>query len=181
MSSARVMRRAGQCVLSRCTPCFPSSTEVCTVRSVRAWLDAAGISEGSIFRAVNQNGRVRAARLSDRAVALAAQRADASIGLAPRRSPGTRSAPASPSRPRGKALLSFASKLPRTVLPSSGPALLPARSSKCSRPRAERRAAKSRARAPRELRQAPRRRQLGPGVVAQLEAAIGGGACIAAR
>jgi hypothetical protein len=46
----------------------------------------------------------------------------------------------------GAALFSFASKLPRRALPSSRPTLLPSRSSKCSRPRAERRAAKSRAR-----------------------------------
>ncbi len=46
----------------------------------------------------------------------------------------------------GAALFSFASKRPRTALPSSGPALLPSRASKCSSPRAERRAAKSRAR-----------------------------------
>ncbi len=60
---------------------FSSSAEVCPVRSVRAWLDAAGVSEGPIFRAVNRHGRVGAARLSDRAVALVVQRAAASIGL----------------------------------------------------------------------------------------------------
>ena len=31
---------------------FSSSSEVCPVRSVRAWLDAAGVSEGPIFRVV---------------------------------------------------------------------------------------------------------------------------------
>jgi integrase len=60
---------------------FSSSTEVCPVRSVRAWLDAAGVSEGAVFRAVNRHGHVGAARLSDRAVALVVQRAAASIGL----------------------------------------------------------------------------------------------------
>jgi integrase len=60
---------------------FSSSAEVCPVRSVRAWLDAAGVSEGPIFRAVNRHGRVGAARLSDRAVALVVQRAATSIGL----------------------------------------------------------------------------------------------------
>jgi integrase len=60
---------------------FSSSSEVCPVRSVRAWLDAAGVSEGPIFRAVNRHGRVGAARLSDRAVALVVQRAATSIGL----------------------------------------------------------------------------------------------------
>ncbi len=60
---------------------FSSSAEVCPVRFVRAWLDAASVSEGPIFRAVNRHGRVGAARLSDRAVALVVQRAAASIGL----------------------------------------------------------------------------------------------------
>jgi integrase len=60
---------------------FSSSAEVCPVRSVRAWLDAAGVSEGAVFRAVNRHGHVGAARLSDRAVALVVQRAAASIGL----------------------------------------------------------------------------------------------------
>lgn len=42
----------------------------------------------------------------------------------------------------------FASSIPRprAALPSAAPTLLPSRSSKCSSPRAERRAAKSRAR-----------------------------------
>jgi integrase len=60
---------------------FGSSAEVCPVRSVRAWLDAAGVSEGPIFRAVDRHGRVGAARLSDRAVALVVQNVAASIGL----------------------------------------------------------------------------------------------------
>jgi len=60
---------------------FSSSSEVCPVRSVRAWLDAAGVSEGPIFRSVDRHGHVGAARLSDRAVALVVQRTVASIGL----------------------------------------------------------------------------------------------------
>ena len=49
---------------------FSSSAEVC---SVRAWLDVAGVSEGPILRAFDRHGRVAAARLSDRAVALVVQ------------------------------------------------------------------------------------------------------------
>jgi integrase len=60
---------------------FSSSAEVCPVRTVRAKLDVAGVYEGPIFRAVDRHGRVGAARLSDRAVALVVQRAAASIGL----------------------------------------------------------------------------------------------------
>ena len=43
--------------------------ETCAVRSLRAWLDAAGIEEGAVFRPVRQHG-LRGRRLSDRAVAL---------------------------------------------------------------------------------------------------------------
>jgi integrase len=60
---------------------FGSSAEVCPVRSVRAWLDVAGVSEGPIFRAVDRHGRVGAARLSDRAVALVVQNVAAAIDL----------------------------------------------------------------------------------------------------
>jgi hypothetical protein len=46
----------------------------------------------------------------------------------------------------GSLRFSFASKRPRVALPSADPAQLPAHSGKGSRPRAKRRAAKSRAR-----------------------------------
>lgn len=46
----------------------------------------------------------------------------------------------------GSFRFSFASKRPRVALPSADPARLPARSGKGSRPRAKRRAAKSRPR-----------------------------------
>jgi integrase len=59
---------------------FSSSAEVCPVRSLRAWLDAAGITEGPVFRSVDRHGKVSPARLSDRAVALIIKRAVASIG-----------------------------------------------------------------------------------------------------
>ena len=58
---------------------FGSSAEVCPVRSLRAWLDAAGIVEGPVFRSVNRHGKL-GGRLSDRAVALIVKRAAASIG-----------------------------------------------------------------------------------------------------
>jgi integrase len=60
---------------------FSSSAEVCPVRTVRAWLDVAGVVDGAVFRAVDRHGRVGAARLSDRAVARVVQKAAASIGL----------------------------------------------------------------------------------------------------
>lgn len=60
---------------------FGSTAEVCPVRSVRAWLDAAGIVEGSIFRRVDRHGHVLGARLSPRAVALIVKRAVAAVSL----------------------------------------------------------------------------------------------------
>jgi integrase len=62
---------------------FSSSADVCPVRSLRAWLDAAGIAEGPLFRSVDRGGHVSAERLSDRAVALVVKRAALSIGADP--------------------------------------------------------------------------------------------------
>src|SRR5262249_44870384 len=41
----------------------------CPVKAVRAWLDAAGIAAGPVFRSVGKGGRLSSARLSDRTVA----------------------------------------------------------------------------------------------------------------
>jgi integrase len=40
----------------------------CPVRAVRAWLDAAGITEGPVFRPVRKGGKVRDQRLSAKSV-----------------------------------------------------------------------------------------------------------------
>jgi integrase len=40
----------------------------CPVRAVRNWLDAAGISDGPVFRAVGKGGRIGTDRLSDKQV-----------------------------------------------------------------------------------------------------------------
>jgi site-specific recombinase XerD len=42
---------------------------VCPVKTLREWLDAAGIETGPIFRAINKAGMVAEARLTDRSVA----------------------------------------------------------------------------------------------------------------
>lgn len=59
---------------------YGSRIQTCPVRTLRAWLDTAGISTGAIFRAVDRNGHVRKGRLSDHSVAAiikeAAKRAD---------------------------------------------------------------------------------------------------------
>lgn len=55
----------------------------CPVRALQAWLEAAGIASGPIFRAVNRHGHVAAGRLSDKAVALVVKRAALAAGLDP--------------------------------------------------------------------------------------------------
>ena len=57
--------------------------ELCPVRSVRAWLDAAGHTRGALFRAVSKSGRL-GARISGRALARIVQRAAKRAGLDPR-------------------------------------------------------------------------------------------------
>lgn len=56
---------------------------LCPARSLRAWLGAAQISNGPIFRAVNAQGYVRDARLSDRSVADFVKQAALAAGLDP--------------------------------------------------------------------------------------------------
>ena len=58
------------------------------VRALRAWLDAAGIVEGPIFRRVTKGGVVGPARLTDRAVALVIKKRVAAVGLDPARFAG---------------------------------------------------------------------------------------------
>jgi len=55
--------------------------ETCPVRALRAWLEAAGITAGPIFRSVNRHGQVQPGRLSDKAVALVVKRAAEAAGL----------------------------------------------------------------------------------------------------
>ena len=55
--------------------------ETCPVRALRAWLEAAGITAGPIFRSVNRHGQVQPGRLSDKAVALVVKRAAEAAGF----------------------------------------------------------------------------------------------------
>jgi integrase len=54
---------------------FGSNPSTCPVRAVRAWLDAAGITDGAIFRGVTRHGRVTPHRLDGRDVARIVKRA----------------------------------------------------------------------------------------------------------
>ncbi|WMT71077.1 site-specific integrase [Bradyrhizobium sp. Ash2021] len=53
----------------------------CPVRALRAWLDAAGIESGALFRSVNKAGVVASARLTDRSVASIVKAMAGSVGL----------------------------------------------------------------------------------------------------
>jgi len=56
---------------------------ICPVRSLRAWLDAAGITRGPLFRAISRSGRTRTVALSDKSVANLVKSAAESLGLDP--------------------------------------------------------------------------------------------------
>jgi integrase len=43
---------------------YGSNPETCPVRTVQAWLEAAGVSMGPLFRSINRHGQVQAGRLS---------------------------------------------------------------------------------------------------------------------
>lgn len=55
----------------------------CPVAAVQAWVQAGGVTEGPLFRAVNKAGRVMADRLNDRTVARVVQRTAEAAGLDP--------------------------------------------------------------------------------------------------
>jgi len=62
---------------------YAARSGLCAVRALAAWLEAAGITSGPIFRAVGSDGRVRPDALSDRSVARIVQKVAAAAGLDP--------------------------------------------------------------------------------------------------
>lgn len=60
---------------------YGSRPDTCPVRALAAWVDAAGITEGPLFRPVNRHGQALAGRLSGYAVALVVKRAATAAGL----------------------------------------------------------------------------------------------------
>ena len=67
---------------------FGSSEATCPVRSVQAWLEAARITSGPVFRSLDVFDRVQPERLSDKAVARMIKRRAKAIGLDPARYAG---------------------------------------------------------------------------------------------
>jgi integrase len=62
---------------------YGSNPATCPVRAWRAWLEASGITDGPAFRSVDRHGRLGAARLADKTVALVVKRTIAAAGLDP--------------------------------------------------------------------------------------------------
>ena len=65
-----------------------TSKQTCPVRSVGAWLQAAGIKEGALFRPISRHGQVRESRLSGQSVALVVKRRAQAAGLEAQRLSG---------------------------------------------------------------------------------------------
>jgi site-specific recombinase XerD len=63
------------------TVAVPFGAIACPVKALRAWLDAAGIVDGAIFRPVRKGGAVANVRLSDRSVANIVKASAARLGL----------------------------------------------------------------------------------------------------
>jgi integrase len=60
---------------------FGSSPETCPVRAYRAWLDAALLTQGPVFREIDRHGRIKGGVLHKDSVGLIVKRAAARIGL----------------------------------------------------------------------------------------------------
>jgi integrase len=60
---------------------YAGQPAVCPVRALRAWLDAAGVVSGPLFRGVDRHGNVSAERMADKSVARIVQRAAKLAGI----------------------------------------------------------------------------------------------------
>src|SRR5207248_8144736 len=63
---------------------YGSNPATCPVRSLRAWLDLAGICDGPVFRPVDRHGTIAAGRLSPAGANRIVQRAVRRTGIDPR-------------------------------------------------------------------------------------------------
>lgn len=62
----------------------PLGRDLCPVRAVQAWLEAAGIEAGPIFRSVSRSGSIGATAISGQTVAAIYKAAAARVGIDPR-------------------------------------------------------------------------------------------------
>jgi integrase len=65
-----------------------SNPDTCPVRTLQAWLEAAGIAEGPVFRSMDRHGRLQAARLAPADVARVVKKLALRAGLDPARYAG---------------------------------------------------------------------------------------------
>lgn len=63
---------------------YAPDRNICAVRAVRAWIDAAGITGGPLFRGFKRNGQPRDTQLNDKAVAEIVKKYMARLGLNPK-------------------------------------------------------------------------------------------------
>ena len=63
---------------------YAPEPRICAVRAVRDWIEAAGLSDGPLFRPLTKAGTLRAVHLSDKSVALIVKKYAALAGLDPK-------------------------------------------------------------------------------------------------
>lgn len=61
---------------------YGANPATCPVRALQAWIDAAGLCDGPLFRSVNRHGQVQSQRLSAQSVALVVKRYARNAGFA---------------------------------------------------------------------------------------------------
>ena len=64
---------------------IPRGGQECPVKALEAWLRAASITEGAVFRSIGRSGKVADRRLCDRAVTVTIKRYAKRTGLDPKR------------------------------------------------------------------------------------------------
>ena len=79
---------------------YARARDRCAVRALQAWLEAAAIHRGPVFRQMRRGDKLTDRRLTDQSVALIVKRRAQAAGVPPSSSPGTRCAPATRPRPR---------------------------------------------------------------------------------
>lgn len=60
---------------------YGSNPATCPVRNLQEWIEAAGVGDGPVFRAINRHGRIRAGRLSPADVARVVKKLALRAGL----------------------------------------------------------------------------------------------------
>jgi integrase len=62
---------------------YGSHAATCPVRALQSWLEAAPVTSGPIFRAINRHGQLRSSRLTAQSIALVVKRHAEATGLDP--------------------------------------------------------------------------------------------------